>query len=91
MYSGNHAVGHFDWSVITKIWILRGLELISIGILEVSYYHKIFGMYKTFHGNSDARGVGLFITKNQIEAMNGSIDIESIVGQGTEFKVVLGE
>ena len=52
---------------------------------------KIFGMYKTFHGNSDARGVGLFITKNQIEAMNGSIDIESIVGQGTEFKVVLGE
>ncbi|MEP2278248.1 PAS domain S-box protein, partial [Maribacter sp.] len=34
---------------------------------------KIFGMYKTFHKHKDAKGIGLFITKNQIESMNGSI------------------
>ena len=34
-------------------------------------------MFKTFHGNKDAKGIGLFITKNQIEAMDGSIAIES--------------
>ena len=44
---------------------------------------KIFGMYKTFHNHKDARGIGLFITKNQIEAMSGSIKIESVVDQGT--------
>lgn len=53
--------------------------------------HKIFGMFKTFHGNSDARGIGLFITKNQIEAMKGKIEVESEVGVGSTFKLYLNE
>jgi len=46
---------------------------------------KIFGMYKTFHKHKDAKGIGLFITKNQIEAMQGKIEVESAVGEGTTF------
>jgi signal transduction histidine kinase len=53
--------------------------------------HKIFGMYKTFHGNEDAKGIGLFITKNQLKAMGGKIDVESKVGRGSTFKVFLNE
>lgn len=53
--------------------------------------HKLFGMYKTFHGNEDAKGIGLFITKNQLEAMNGKIEIESEVGVGSNFKIYLNE
>ena len=53
--------------------------------------HKLFGMYKTFHGNEDAKGIGLFITKNQLEAMNGKIEIESEVGLGSNFKIYLNE
>jgi len=53
--------------------------------------NKVFGMYKTFHNNADARGVGLFITKNQIEAMNGKIEVESEVGIGSTFKVYFNE
>lgn len=52
---------------------------------------KIFGMYKTFHGNKDARGIGLFITKNQVEAMGGKLEVESIVNEGSTFKVFLNE
>ena len=52
---------------------------------------KLFGMYKTFHDNEDARGVGLFITKNQIEAMQGRILVESEVGVGSAFKVYFNE
>lgn len=51
--------------------------------------HKLFGMYKTFHNNEDARGIGLFITKNQVEAIGGKIEVDSFVNQGTTFKVYL--
>ncbi|WP_339658110.1 PAS domain S-box protein [Flavobacterium frigidarium] len=50
---------------------------------------KIFGMYKTFTDNVDSKGIGLFITKNQIEAMGGSVTIDSTLGKGTTFKIQL--
>jgi PAS domain S-box-containing protein len=49
---------------------------------------KLFGLNQTFHGNSDARGFGLFITKNQIEAMGDRIEVESAVGEGTTFSII---
>ncbi len=48
---------------------------------------KLFGMYKTFHDHPDARGIGLYITKNQVEAMHASIEASSQVGKGTIFNV----
>ena len=48
---------------------------------------KIFGMYKTFHGNADAKGMGLFIVKSQIEALGGKIEVESRLNESTTFKV----
>jgi PAS domain S-box-containing protein len=57
----------------------------GLGIDLEKHGHKIFGLHKTFHNNQDARGVGLFITKNQIEALGGSIQVESNVNKGTKF------
>jgi PAS domain S-box-containing protein len=59
----------------------------GLGIDLVKNRAKLFGMYKTFHDNEDARGVGLFITKNHIEAMLGTIAVESEVGVGSTFNV----
>jgi len=50
---------------------------------------KIFGMYKTFHKHEDAKGIGLFITKNQIESMNGKIAVDSQVDKGAKFQLFL--
>jgi PAS domain S-box-containing protein len=63
----------------------------GIGIDLKKYGHKIFGMYKTFHGNQDARGFGLFITKSQIDSMGGKITIESSPNVGSTFKVYFSE
>lgn len=50
--------------------------------------HQVFGMYKTFHHNPNAKGIGLFITRNQIEALGGSISVSSKVGEGCTFKII---
>ena len=71
--------GHIELSVIDNG---MGIDLKKNG-------GKIFGMYKTFHNNSDARGIGLFMTKNQVEAMNGKIDVESAPGEGATFRISL--
>ncbi|MBC7565890.1 MAG: PAS domain-containing sensor histidine kinase [Pedobacter sp.] len=57
------------------------------GIDLEKYGNDLFGMYKTFHGNSDAQGIGLFITKYQIETMGGDVKVDSTVGIGTIFTV----
>ena len=59
----------------------------GIGIDLVRNSDKIFGMYKTFSNNADAKGIGLFITKNQVDAMGGSITLESIPNVGSKFKI----
>ena len=59
----------------------------GLGIDMEKYGKKLFGMYKTFHNNSDARGIGLYITKNQIEAMGGSINAQSEANIGSTFSV----
>lgn len=61
----------------------------GLGIDLKKHGNKLFGMYKTFHNHADSRGIGLFITKNQIEAMNGKIEVESEVNNGTTFKIYL--
>lgn len=61
----------------------------GIGIDLVKNADKIFGMYKTFSNNSDSKGIGLFITKNQIDAMGGNITVESEPNIGTTFKIYI--
>lgn len=63
----------------------------GLGINLERHGKKLFGMYKTFHNHKDSRGIGLFITKNQIEAMGGSVTVQSEVGVGTTFKIYFNE
>jgi PAS domain S-box-containing protein len=61
----------------------------GIGIDLVKNKTKIFGMYKTFHTNSDAIGLGLFMTKNKINVLGGTIKVESKINEGSSFKITL--
>lgn len=59
----------------------------GLGIDLDKYGDRLLGMYKTFHDNKDARGVGLFITKNQIESLGGSISVQSKNSFGSTFTI----
>ena len=56
-----------------------------MGIDLERFGNKIFGMYKTFHENKDAKGIGLFITKNGVASMGGTIEVESSPDMGAKF------
>ena len=61
----------------------------GLGIDLKRFGDQLFGMYRTFHQNKDAKGIGLFITRNQVEALGGSINVESTVNAGTKFTIKL--
>lgn len=63
----------------------------GLGINLEKHGNKIFGMFKTFHKNEDARGIGLFITKSQVEVLGGTISVESKEGIGSKFTVFFPE
>ena len=93
-----NAIKYRDEKRLCYLKIYSGIEgsMISLyfednglGIDLKKYGDKLFGMYKTFHEHNDSRGVGLFITKNQVESMDGKIQVESKVNRGTTFKILL--
>ena len=63
----------------------------GLGLDLKKHKNALFGMYKTFHKNQNSRGIGLFITKNQVEAMGGRIEVFSEVNKGTTFKIYFDE
>lgn len=57
----------------------------GIGIDLERNRDKIFGLYQRFHDYPDSKGLGLYLVKSQVEAMGGTISIESEVEKGTRF------
>jgi signal transduction histidine kinase len=48
---------------------------------------KIFQMYQRFNNTHPGQGFGLFLVKSQMEAIEGKVELESILGQGTTFNL----
>lgn len=74
-------------AVPTENKVILKVEDNGLGIDMNRYGDKIFGMYKTFHNHKDSKGIGLFITKNQVESMGGRITVHSQTDEGTTFTV----
>jgi len=74
---------------IQEDYLLLSFEDNGLGIDLQRHGEKVFGMYKTFHEHKESRGIGLFITKSQIEAIGGKVEVESIVDKGSTFKIYL--
>lgn len=60
----------------------------GLGIDLKKHGHKLFGLNKTFHRHPEAKGVGLYLTKIQIESLGGTIYATSEVNKGSVFTVI---
>ncbi len=51
---------------------------------------NLFGLYKRFDTSTEGKGMGLYMVKTQVEALGGTISIDSKLGEGTEFIIQFG-
>ncbi|MEJ7694206.1 PAS domain S-box protein [Daejeonella sp.] len=61
----------------------------GLGIDLQMHGNNMFKLNKVFHSGFDSKGVGLFMTKTQIETFGGTISAESEPGKGTKFIITL--
>ncbi len=50
---------------------------------------KLFGLYQRFHFHTEGKGLGLFMVKTQLEAIEGDISVKSTINKGSVFKIEL--
>jgi len=60
----------------------------GIGI-PLKYHKRIFDMFYRANEQSKGSGLGLYIVKNGVEELNGSIEIKSKKNKGTTFTISL--
>jgi signal transduction histidine kinase len=61
----------------------------GLGIDLKNLRDKVFSLYQRFHIHVEGKGIGLFLVKTQVEAMNGTIEVESKVNEGTTFQILI--
>lgn len=65
------------------------LSIVDNGIgIAPEYHQRIFEMFFRLSGN-EGSGIGLYIVKDAIEILQGSIEVQSEKGSGTTFNITL--
>lgn len=68
-------------------WVVVNFKDNGLGMNLKRYGDRLFGLYQRFHGNIEGKGLGLYMTRSQVNAMGGKIEVESEVDKGSNFKI----
>src|SRR5690606_28623564 len=69
-------------------YVLLSVRDNGIGIAE-NNIDKIFRMYQRLHNDSKGTGVGMAIVKRIVDNVGGKVEVESILGEGSTFRIFL--
>jgi len=78
-----------------KVTFFRKKDAVEIGIedngqgIPEDSLPKIFDMFYRGSGSGSGSGLGLYIVKEAIQKLQGTIDVQSEFGKGTIFKVII--
>jgi PAS domain S-box-containing protein len=61
----------------------------GIGIDMGKHGDDLFKPYKRFDFSQEGKGLGLFLVRSHVTALHGEISVNSAVGHGTEFTLIL--
>jgi signal transduction histidine kinase len=61
----------------------------GIGFDSKLFNHKLFEPFQRFHTHKDGKGLGMFLVKTQVIAMNGTIVLTSEPDVGTHVIITL--
>ncbi len=80
--------------ILVKTYEKDGKTVLSVkdnglGIDLVKHGNRLFKLNQVFHNHHNSKGVGLYITKAQIESFGGKIEVKSKENEGAEFIVTL--
>ncbi|WP_207532144.1 PAS domain S-box protein [Desertivirga arenae] len=69
-------------------WICLSVSDNGIGIDLEKHRSEIFGLYSRFHTKDiPGKGMGLNLVKTQAETLGGKVEVESIPGEGSTFRI----
>ncbi|MCS7017480.1 MAG: PAS domain-containing protein [Cytophagales bacterium] len=70
-------------------WVVIEVIDNGIGIDLQQHRDKLFRIGNRLSSQQEGKGLGLYLTMQQVEAMGGSIEVESQVGKGSVFRIYL--
>jgi PAS domain S-box-containing protein len=92
----NSIIYQFDRPPVISVHILQTDNSVYItysdngcGIDMARYREDVFKPYQRFHPTSKGKGLGLFLVKGYIEALNGLVEIDSEPGLGITYMISL--
>ena len=78
---------NFSVDRLSDVW---GIKISDNGVgIKQEYIDKIFNMFFRASDKSDGSGLGLYITKETLVKMGGTIKAESVHGEGSSFRITL--
>lgn len=91
----SNAVDAMDYEGVLTIKMKKTAEWFTVSVKDTGTgiaddeLADIFNPFFTTKGDCGGTGLGLYIVYNELIKMNGSVDVESTLGEGTEFKITL--
>jgi signal transduction histidine kinase len=67
--------------------VLLTFEDNGLGIDMEKNGRNVFNLYKRFHFHVEGKGIGLFLVKTQVDALGGTINVNSQIDRGTTFEI----
>ncbi|KAA9338192.1 PAS domain-containing protein [Hymenobacter busanensis] len=77
-----------EWAGATPVLVVQDNGL---GIDLERHGPELFQMFRRFHTHVDGSGIGLYLVNRIVQQLGGQLEVVSVVGEGTTFRLHLPE